>query len=1138
MYIRNLSIVFFLFLLFSTNAYSANTRYVRVDGGNGSLCDGLADHAYPPVSGTACALSSPNWVFPPRGESTARAAVSGDTVVIESGSFRLGCQNNTTCRDTNVNLTGAGGFCGAGNPFDCYMGAIPSSVTVIGCTTSGCGCTYNTSTKLTTCSMTRPELWGAGRIPQVMQTKFTSGVTIQDIEITDHATCGFGHHIYNCPTSTPNVLSARNGIEITGSSGLTLKNDRIHGLNDHGLFGGSVSNLTVDNTNLDYNAYVGWDGDNTGTCTTCGNSGTLTFKNHSTVRYNGCVESNPGYGTIASNGCYSQDQTGYGDGIGMTDTSGTWVFTDVDISHNTSDGLDLLYCNRGNYSGCTVNIKRSNFEGNAGNQVKVPNETTIEDSTIIGNCAYFNNQSFTCNSSCGGGFGFNNCRAQGNAIVFASNTHPTNTPPKLFNNTILGNGDSLVMVNGQCPYTQVIAKNNIFRGGDDFNGGDTSGLFYQDQSYGSCNPSFVEDYNVCFGTKDQNTWCTGAHDVKTNPLFAGTIQQEGTLYNSANYHDQLTLLSNSPAMTRADMTISGTDVLDYNSFNRGSTWDGGALEFGTTVNAGAVCGNNVKEQGEVCDGTDVNSQTCSTQGFNGGTLGCAANCLSFNTSSCTNNLCGNGAIESNEQCEIGTFPSTSTLDSFTRSNEGPPPSSSWTSLVHSGWGTGHKVVSNQMTAAALDDQGSVYNTSFGPDSEAFMTLPNTYAASDYICIAARITATTDPSGYVVCINIVAGAGNDQWTIQKMTTGDTVILSSLSSQELGAGDAIGISVIGSTITAYYKASGGSWASKGTATDSTYASAGKIGLLTGYDDFVGDDFGGGTMVPNLNGQTCQSQGFSSGSLSCTTACLFNTTQCVSATCGNGTLDSGEACDDGNVTNSDGCSARCESEGIGVEQFLTYASANPNSYFDIHTNRLNMTGVQTNSNTYLRKDFTASYFGDFIHDFKVTINSCFDDGHNHRGGAALWALSANAYTDLSALEIAADGLDFTISCLSNSSTYTWQLYSAAGATATDTFNDSAPVIIRYVRIERSSTTLTAKLYSDAAYTNLIHTLTVTVPTTAYRYLYPGLVYNASLTGMSFGADVENLDLTGGPAASPATPSAFGCQATGATTTGGTYR
>ena len=50
----------------------------------------------------------------------------------------------------------------------------------------------------------------------------------------------------------------------------------------------------------------------------------------------------------------------------------------------------------------------------------------------------------------------------------------------------------------------------------------------------------------------------------------------------------------------------------------------------------SYCGNNIKETGETCDGTDLNGQDCTAVGsFTGGTLVCAGDCLSFDTSSCT-----------------------------------------------------------------------------------------------------------------------------------------------------------------------------------------------------------------------------------------------------------------------------------------------------------------------------------------------------------------------------------------------------------------------------------------------------------------------------------------------------------------------
>jgi len=39
-----------------------------------------------------------------------------------------------------------------------------------------------------------------------------------------------------------------------------------------------------------------------------------------------------------------------------------------------------------------------------------------------------------------------------------------------------------------------------------------------------------------------------------------------------------------------------------------------------------VCGNGAIEEGEECDATNLNGETCVTRGFAGGTLRCAADC--------------------------------------------------------------------------------------------------------------------------------------------------------------------------------------------------------------------------------------------------------------------------------------------------------------------------------------------------------------------------------------------------------------------------------------------------------------------------------------------------------------------------------
>ena len=63
-----------------------------------------------------------------------------------------------------------------------------------------------------------------------------------------------------------------------------------------------------------------------------------------------------------------------------------------------------------------------------------------------------------------------------------------------------------------------------------------------------------------------------------------------------------------------------------------------ACQFDTSECKGPIvitgtCGDGVVEGTEQCDGTNLSSKTCATQGFNGGTLKCNATCQ-FDTSEC------------------------------------------------------------------------------------------------------------------------------------------------------------------------------------------------------------------------------------------------------------------------------------------------------------------------------------------------------------------------------------------------------------------------------------------------------------------------------------------------------------------------
>lgn len=666
-----------ILLLLASNCF-ATTYYIRTDGGTGSQCDGTHDAAQSGAVDGAdagstpdCALNHPNWVFPPRGESTARLAANGDTVVISSGSYRIGCQNASNCRDSLVNLTSSS-YCSAGGSYDCFMsnggtseydGTIANNVTVVGCTTAGCGCTAAPN-GVVTCSTTRPELWGAGRIRQVLNVQYTTGVTLKDLDITDHDDCAYNNSLYSCSAgSKENELTTFNGIRLIGASNLTILNTRIHGVYAVGLFGHVGGGVVLNGVDSSYNALSGWDLDDCYSAGNCGSSGTNTISN-SNFSWNGCVEDNPGYGTIKSQGCYSQTQGGYGDGFGSGNTGGNWVFTDTAFNHNTSDGLDLLYHNRGGYSGGTVSLKRVHIEGNTGDAMKTSNALTVEDSIIIANCGFFYGKSFTQTANAS----FDYCRSNtGSAIKLEFHD---NVVPKIYNNTIASNGDVTIITTASCTAgINVLTKNNIIIGGRQWNddtslppgaGGENQNtdIFYNSDT---CQATFVDDYNICTGSFKTGSPCPGAHSLQNqsnSSTFTGTITQGPTTYYAGNdYSVELGIKVGSPARNVSDTSLSGTDSLDYNAFSRGVVWDAGALEYGST-NSGTSpnCGNATLNTGETCDGdSQLNGQTCSLQGFTSGTLHCNSTCTGYDTSSCVTSLCGNSVINGTEQCDTANL---------------------------------------------------------------------------------------------------------------------------------------------------------------------------------------------------------------------------------------------------------------------------------------------------------------------------------------------------------------------------------------------------------------------------------------------------------------------------------------------------
>src|SRR5690606_37689899 len=71
------------------------------------------------------------------------------------------------------------------------------------------------------------------------------------------------------------------------------------------------------------------------------------------------------------------------------------------------------------------------------------------------------------------------------------------------------------------------------------------------------------------------------------------------------------------------------------------------------TDCGSDCGDSVANGPEVCDGADLLGETCNSQGYDYGTLACAADCLSLDATNCRDNACGDGVTFGSEACDDG-----------------------------------------------------------------------------------------------------------------------------------------------------------------------------------------------------------------------------------------------------------------------------------------------------------------------------------------------------------------------------------------------------------------------------------------------------------------------------------------------------
>ncbi len=124
------------------------------------------------------------------------------------------------------------------------------------------------------------------------------------------------------------------------------------------------------------------------------------------------------------------------------------------------------------------------------------------------------------------------------------------------------------------------------------------------------------------------------------PLFAlvfacGCATSTGDLFSGA------TNSSSSDGQAGAQLSGGGGSTSDGGNAgvggettNVGAGGAGGAVGTGGAGGQLAICGDNVAEGSEICDGSDLGGESCNTQGLGQGQLACTANCAAFDLSNC------------------------------------------------------------------------------------------------------------------------------------------------------------------------------------------------------------------------------------------------------------------------------------------------------------------------------------------------------------------------------------------------------------------------------------------------------------------------------------------------------------------------
>jgi hypothetical protein len=346
-----------------------------------------------------------------------------------------------------------------------------------------------------------------------------------------------------------------------------------------------------------------------------------------------------------------------------------------------------------------------------------------------------------------------------------------------------------------------------------------------------------------------------------------------------------------------DGEISGQEVCDGTRLAGESCsslgYEGGTLacaadcgSYDTSACEGLNCGDGVAGGQEACDGEDLKGESCSSLGYEGGTLACAADCARFDTTGCTGDPCGNGAVDPAEACDGSNL--------------------AGESCASQGFGGG--------------------TLSCAPTCDAFVT------DGCWRCGDDQIDGTEVCDGTALGGQDCVGLGYDGGTLQCNVTCDGY-------------DEAGCYACGDGVVEGPEVCDGTELGGATCADFGFT-GGTLACNATCDDFdrsacAGAGCGNGVREPGevcdgdaLGGLDCTDFGFTGGTLACAVTCDgFDTSGCGNPTCGNGVAEVGEQCDQTDLRGMDcaglnlgytggtlGCASDCQYDVSGCTAAAT--------------------------------------------------------------------------------------------------------------------------------------------------------------------------------------------------------------------------